>query len=623
MSSSVREKDVAAAGAPTDAYREDAADRPTWILERPARRVFQRLPHRVRRMLPDATAYTVFLVLAVWTCGRLWKDPQHRVSGHLPADHIQFESWLVHAAYSVIHLQNPLFSHQVNVPLGVNAMANTSVLGIGIPLTPVTLLFGPQVSYAVYLTLALAGSAAAGYHVLSRHLVRSRLAAFVGGGFFGFAPGIIHHANGQPNFVTNFLLPFIVLRVLRLREPGRAVRHGVVLGLLVTWQVFINEELLLLTALGMAFVVGLYAVLRRAEAGRDAKQFLRAGAVAVGCAAVLLAYPVWFQFAGSQHYHGIQPVFGEWGEDVTAWFTFSRDTLAGTPAVEATIGKTEQNSWFGLPLVALLAIAAVLMWRRGLAARITTVTGVVFALLATGPVIRFDGHQTGIPGPWRLLSWFPLLRYMYPSRVVFIVIACGAVLLALACDTLPGLAVSGFPVRFGAAWWVLVAVALVPIVPKPMPGVGGPHVPAFISNGDWRRYVDSNHTLVSVPLGNDSVGLKSVYWQTISDQRYKVPGGYFLGPDPTGTAMFGAPHRPTTTTIYEIDRTGKAPVVTPKMHQQTIVDLRDWRAAIVVMDTVEPRDELKWKTMTALIGFEPRAIDGMWVWDVRALVSGK
>jgi hypothetical protein len=36
----------------------------------------------------------------------------------------------------------------------------------------------------------------------------------------------------------------------------------------------------------------------------------------------------------------------------------------------------------------------------------------------------------------------------------------------------------------------------------------------------------------------------------------------------------------------------------------------------------EPRDEQKWKTMTALIGFEPTAIDGMWVWDVRPLVAG-
>jgi hypothetical protein len=256
------------------------------------------------------------------------------VSAHLPADHIQFESWLVHAAYSVTHLQNPLFSHQMNIPLGVNAMANTSVLGVGIPLTPVTLLFGPQISYAVYLTLALAGSAAAGYHVLSRHLVRSRVAAFIGAGFFGFAPGIVHHANGQPNFVTNFLLPFIVLRVFRLAEPGRARYHGLVLGLLVTWQVFVNEELLLLTALGMAFVVGLYAVLRPAEARRAARPFVRAGAVAVGCASLLLAYPVWFQFRGPQHYHGIQQEFSAWGEDVTAYVTFARDTLAGTPAVE-------------------------------------------------------------------------------------------------------------------------------------------------------------------------------------------------------------------------------------------------------------------------------------------------
>jgi hypothetical protein len=586
------------------------------------RRIFDALPGRVQRMLPDATAYLVFVMLAVWTCGRLWKDPYHRVSGHLPADHVQFESWLAHAAYSVAHLQNPLFTHQVNVPMGVNAMANTSVLGAGIPLAPVTMLFGPQISYIGYLTLALAGSAAACYHVFSRHLVRSRAAAFVGGGFFGFAPGIVHHANGQPNFVTNFLLPFIVLRVFRLREPGRALRNGLALGLLVTWQVFLNEELLLLTALGTAVAVGLYAGLRPARARQEARPFVGAGAVAVGSASLLLAYPIWFQFRGPQHYHGIQQVFADWGEDVTGYVTFARDTLAGTPAVEGIIGRTEQNSWFGWPLMVLLVVAAVLMWRRGLAARIATITGVVFAVLAAGPVIRFDGHRTGVPGPWRLLDWFPLLKYMYPSRAVYIVIGCVAVLLALSCDALPKLPVSGYPVRFRTAWCVLVAVALVPIAPKPMPGTGGPHVPAFIAKGSWRPYVDADHTMVTVPLGNDSAGLRSVLWQAVAGYGYKVPGGYFLGPDARGVGMFGPPQRPTTTVMYEIDATGKAPVITDLMKRDMLADLRFWKAAVVVLDRVEPREEEKWKTVTGLTGITPAPIDGVWVWDVRSLVDG-
>jgi hypothetical protein len=38
----------------------------------------------------------------------------------------------------------------------VNMMANTSVLAVSLPLTPVTLLFGPHVSFNLFLTLALA-----------------------------------------------------------------------------------------------------------------------------------------------------------------------------------------------------------------------------------------------------------------------------------------------------------------------------------------------------------------------------------------------------------------------------------------------------------------------------------
>jgi hypothetical protein len=275
----------------------------------------------------------------------------------------------------------------------------------------------------------------------------------------------------------------------------------------------------------------------------------------------------------------------------------------------------------------LLVIAAVLMWRHwrhwrhGPAARIVTITAVVFALLAVGPSVRFDGKQTAIPGPWRLLSWFPLLKYMYPARVVFIVIACVAVLLALACDTLPKLPDGGSPVRLRTAWYLLVAVALVPIVPKPMPGKGEPHVPAFIADGMWRRYVDADHTLVAIPIGNSSLGLRAVYWQTVAGQEYKVPGGHFLGPDPHGVGMFGAPARPTTFLIYQLDHTGTAPAVTDQAKRDAVTDLRYWRAAVVVLDPAERYGLKKWEIVTTLTGITPILVGGVWVWDVRPLVG--
>jgi hypothetical protein len=100
---------------------------------------------------PDLIAIGIYVALGVYICGHYWVDINHRVSSHLANDHSWFEWLMSHGAYSVRHLTNPLFSTRQGVPYGVNMMANTSVLGITIPMAPVTMLFGPQVSYAPYL----------------------------------------------------------------------------------------------------------------------------------------------------------------------------------------------------------------------------------------------------------------------------------------------------------------------------------------------------------------------------------------------------------------------------------------------------------------------------------------
>ena len=134
-------------------------------------------------------------------------------------------------AHSLVHLENPLGTVLQNHPLGVNMMANTAMFGVSIPLAPVTLLFGPTVTFVLVLTLGLFGTAFAWYRLFARELVRSRTAAIIGGLFCGFAPAMISHASAHPNFVVLFLLPVIVQRMLAmLRRPVRPVRDGVLLG---------------------------------------------------------------------------------------------------------------------------------------------------------------------------------------------------------------------------------------------------------------------------------------------------------------------------------------------------------------------------------------------------------
>lgn len=595
------------------------------------------------------------MVLGVFVCLHYWGDVTGRVSSHLPTDHSWFEWLFAHGAYSVRHLENPLFTARQNAPDGVNMMANTSLLGVTLPLSPLTMLFGPQVTYALYLGGALAATAGTAYWMLSRHLVRSRAAAFVGGAFLGFAPGIIHHANGQPNFVSNFLLPLIVVRVLRMGEPGRWRRNGLVLGVLVVYQIFINEEMLLLTALACLVVVLAYAVQRPRAARAAAGTFLAGLGVAGGLALLLAAYPIWFQFNGPQSYRGLQGgVFHNWGEDLVAFVTFARDTWAGDPAVEQTIGMTEQNTWFGWPLVLLSVVALVLLVRRSLAARIVAVLIVVFTVAAIGPRVRFDGVETGVRGPWSYVpDDLPLVEMMMPTRLTLVVAAAVGVLLALTWDAAarqgrpvaaparvpapragePATAAEAAtsddqgataPVAPRRRWlrplgYAAVTLALLPLVPRPLPAQQIDPPPHFITAGGWRPYVPQGRTLVPVPIPSNVHGLPTLRWSALTGQEFPVPGGYFIGPNELGEGVFGAPNRPTSSLIYATMDAGAVPVLTDENRRQAVEDLRFWRASVVVLGA-HPREAVLRELVTALIG-PPQRVDDVWVWNVRTLVD--
>ncbi|RZT77041.1 hypothetical protein EV382_0174 [Micromonospora violae] len=608
-----------------------------------------RRPRR-RPARADLLALGAYVLLGVFVCLNYWGDVNGRVSSHLPTDHSWFEWLFAHGEYSVRHLENPLFTARQNAPDGVNMMANTSLLGVTLPLAPLTMLLGPQVMYALYLGAALAATAGTGYWMLSRHLVRSRAAAFVGGAFLGFAPGIIHHANGQPNFVSNFLLPLIVVRVLTLAEPGRWRRNGLVLGALVAYQIFINEEMLLLTALACLVIVLAYVVQRPRASRAAAGTFLAGLGVAGGLALVLTAYPIWFQFNGPQSYRGLQGgVFHNWGEDLVAFVTFARDTWAGDPAVEKTIGLTEQNTWFGWPLVLLSVVALVLLVRRSLATRIVAVLIVVFSVAAIGPWVRFNGVETDIRGPWSYVSDdLPLVEMMMPTRLTLVVAAAVGVLLALTWDaayrqgrpvvdrprvpaqrggepapaTPAGPAASTAPRRrrwLRPVGYAAVALAVLPLFPRPLPAQQIDPPPHFITAGGWRPYVPVGRTLVPVPIPSNVHGLPTLRWSALTGQEFPIPGGYFIGPNELGEGVFGAPNRPTSTLIYSTMDTGTVPALTDENRRQAVEDLRFWRASVVVLGA-HPREAVLRDLVTALLG-PPQRVDDVWVWDVRTLVG--
>ncbi|MDT5031975.1 MAG: hypothetical protein QOC94_2146 [Actinoplanes sp.] len=570
------------------------------------------------RRRADPLALLSYLALALLVMLQLWRDPNGRVLAGNDDDHGVFMFMLAHGERVLFDGAAPFFSDRLNAPLGVNMMANTSVLALSLPVAPVTHFFGVGVSVVLLLTLGLFGTAAAWYWLFSRHLVTSRVAAWIGGLWCGFAPAMVSHANGHINFVCQFVVPFIVWQVLRLREPGRVVRGGVTLALLVVLQIFINEETLLFTALTLGVFVLSWAALDRAQARVVAGRFLAGIAVAVAVAGALLAYPLRYQFFAPGSYHG-QPFPPEqYVTDLLSVAAYPRQALAGNGAVARTlsVSATEDDTFFGVPALVMLVVAMILLWRSA-AARATALAALVLLIMSMGPRLRVAGHDTAIPLPFGLISHVPIIDLVSVTRFAMVPATVVGILLALAADRAGAL-----PHRRRVAFWTGIVVTLVPLAPKPLPIVGGAPLPPFIAAGLWRSYVPAGRSLVPVPLPEVTTGRTAMRWVTLSHLDFRVPRGYFMGPaDPPGndTGSWRAAPRYTSELLGRVGKHGQIPYLSEADRAQVLADLVYWRAAVVVLVPDSRNGAALQAVLTHALGRSPQLIGGAQVWDERSL----
>ncbi len=606
----------------------------TPVEDAPASQTYVPAGSRFRRVAREVGIYGFFAALAFWVTYQYWL-PGHVTSTDI-SDQAFFETMLAHGAWALTHLQNPLFMTQLNAPVGVNMMANTSVLAYALPLTPITLWLGPAVSFAFLMTFGLAATAAAWYHVLSRHIVTSRSAAIIGGLIAGFGPGIVSHANGHPNIIAQFLLPFIAWRTIRLREEGRSVRNGLALGLLIILQCFINEEMLFLGALALGMIILGYAIARRRTIRPQIAPFLKGLGVAIGLTVVVLAYPLWYQFFGPVAYHGLNDGVKTFSTDLYSFPAFATRTLFGSLHANQNLSKSvaEENSFFGWPL--LLAFGVTLYWlRRNLIARILGITTIILAVLSLGQRIVIHDHRTHVPGLWRLLIDLPLFDSAVPTRVSLFMLPVIAVLIALGHDRAMGLrrtevrpGVAGRAIRPRnrqaiVAWCSLLGIALIGIFPTPIPTEKIAPTPAFFASGQWRNYVSAQQTVLPVPLPAPGV-VDAMFWQARSQLAFNMPRGYFLGPDPTAdnVATFGAPDRPTSTLLAKVESTDTPAIIKESDRASAVTDLRYWKVAVIVEVPNDPSELAVRESISELVGLKPKFVGGLWVWDVRTLVNG-
>ena len=590
-------------------------------------------PHRTGATVLVVATYVVLAVVVYW---QVWSMG---VTTHLQLGGDQFSNvWFLRwTPFALLHGLNPLFTTYANYPFGVNLVTNTSAPFLGVLGMPVTLLFGSIATFNVLSTLALAGSATAGY-AFARRWTTWRPAAWVAGLLYGFSPYQIGQASGHLNLTFVALPPLILLAVheLLVRQQWSPRLTGVVLGLLVTAQFFVSSEVLASTVVIGAICVFAVAVVGRGSIADHWRRAVTGALWAGGVAGVLLAYPVWLAVKGPGSISGpIQLVPQAYRADVLgliypgAYVWLAPSSLTKISSVFAS-SPVENGSYLGITLVVAVVFSVVVLWRRSSVVRVAAVGGAAAWLLSLGaaPVFRSapGASPSGFPLPERIFTKLPLLANTIPVRYSLYVTLFVGLILAVALDRLHLRARDGS----GAHWLrsptgsallpALVAVAcLVPVIPSiPLQGVADPGVPAFFTSPALQQIQpDSVALLYPYPSSPTPQGQ---LWQAQAKLRFKMPGGYFLVPQPPGRAIAFSPtlgydtNTLTASTLIAL-AAGTPPPQTTALRTALRAQLRSWHVQTLLASTtgvVQPAQSVQY--LTWLTGRPPTPMGGLLVW---------
>ncbi len=561
----------------------------------------------------DLLAGALYLLLAGWLTSGLWSHPGQRSWVYVKGSDEFLAEWqLANAAHALTHLSNPFFSTALNAPDGVNLAANANLLGLAIPVAPVTLLFGPAVAYAVLAVASLALTGYAWYWVLSRPLQLRRGAALVGGLLGGFSPLMVIETGGHQHVTAEFLIPLIAWRLLALARSSRLLRDGAILGLLIAWQLLIGEEVLLIGAIGLGLFLVAYAVQRPAEARRSVSRMARGVLVAALVTAVVAAVPLGYQFAGRQRFAG-NPIDPQAFPADPSNYLYLPDRLPEWLHVDQWLaGWAMPAPLLGLPIL-LILVAFGWQLRRSPVFVSTLVVLVGLAVLSLGVRIRLPHTDVVLPGPWRLVARQPVFQWAIPYRLALLVVPAAGVLVAMLLDY------AGQRWRAGARWLpaataVAVALALVGLAPSRLPTEHIRPVPRFIADGTWRGYLPAGTTLATVPIPSLS-SFEGMRWSAATGVDFAIPGGYFLGPSADGHAtLFGAPPVWTTTMLAAVASQGDVWPVAPGDAAKFRADLAHWRVGLLVLDPRVPDAAALQATVAEFLG-PGRPVSDVWLWD--------
>lgn len=179
-----------------------------------------------------------------------WPRATYLTEGKLPATrdggaYVWGFWWVAHA---LEHLNSPWFTSAIAAPAGAQLGYHALMPLEGAVMMPVTVLFGPSVSYNL-LSIVMPGLSCYAMYRAARLWLPSQTGAIAAGAFFGLSSIITWHAWYQLNLAAGvLLLPLALEAAVRLRrDPSR--RRAVILGVVLGASLLTDQESAVLVAM--------------------------------------------------------------------------------------------------------------------------------------------------------------------------------------------------------------------------------------------------------------------------------------------------------------------------------------------------------------------------------------
>jgi hypothetical protein len=551
---------------------------------------------RQRLNLVSLLVIVVYVSLGVVAFWPLFPDFSSKLFG-TGGDSILAMWMLAWVPHSLSHGLNPLFSHAIFAPFGVNLAQNTEAPLLGLLTAPLALIMGPVARANLLMVLAMPASSTAAFIVLRKWKVWVPAAA-LGGLVYGFSPYALGHSLGHVVLVFLPLPPFIAyVFVSILQHRGSPGRHGLALGLLLVGQFLCEMEVFttVVLLLGLATV---FLALKNPKRIREVASYsLRPLGIAVGIVVFFLSYPVWLMLAGPEHYTGTaQPFINPYYNDLLGFvdpgslqkFSFGLRGLKGPASNPA-----ETGGFIGIPVLIIVGYFA-FRSRRSARMQMALALLVGSAVLSLGRHLSLNGTLTRLPLPFVVLAHLPLLENILPVRFSLEVAAFVGAVIAFGLDDIYKTSNrsqrSEVPRQsYVAVFWAVVALATVVVTQFPT----WPYTaqPVVVLPSEILSAIPSGDPIALTYPYASPVAPQPMMWQAEAGFPFRLVGGYAEHPDVNGKPTgFPNPLNPPGIEGFLAGQEGYNPYlppvpVTPELLASTQLALSSNNIQIVLVDS--------------------------------------